>query len=151
MFFDYDEVDYYSIDITENDAMKLDSLSKFSKTNQLKYDLISNDFPDKLYQIDFEKKIEKVGYKMKSIGKNDFKSLNKIFIEKTYQDGITFACIPVYRDILIFKKNKKIIGFTKICFDCHQYVILGSSANTDNFGYDSDYENLGKILDKYSN
>ncbi len=149
LFFDYDEINYYSIDISEEDAMKLDSLSSFSKQNKLKSNLISDDFPEKLSDINFENQLVDLGFKKKKISNSDFGNINKIFVEKTFQDGVDYACIPVYRDILIFKKRKRIIGFSKICFNCNQYHMIGSNGNTDNFGYDNDYENLGKILDKY--
>lgn len=58
------------------------------------------------------------------------------------------ACIPVFRDILIFRKNKKNSGMMKICFGCHQYRILGTNAKTENFGTDNDYSQLWKILNE---
>lgn len=151
LFFNYDEVNYYNINISENDAIILDSLSAFSEANKLKFQIISDEFPQKLSDINFEEKLQSIGFKKKIINKKDFEKLNKIFVEKTYQDGIAFACIPIFRDVLIFKKNKKLTGFAKICFDCHQYIILGNIGKTDNFGNDQDYENLGKILNQYSN
>ena len=36
----------------------------------------------------------------------------------------TTICAPIYRDILVFKKNNKIVGMAKICFDCSQNYLL---------------------------
>lgn len=90
--------------------------------------------------------MKKIGFQKKEINKSKFTQMNKIFVEKTFNDGINYACIPFFRDILIFKKQGKVIGIAKICFDCHQFRIIGPEANTDNFGMDDDYEKLGNIL-----
>ena len=37
--------------------------------------------------------------------------------------SMTF-CAPVYRDVLVFKNNSKIVGFAKICFSCSQNMVL---------------------------
>ena len=66
--------------------------------------------------------------------------------EKSTLENIATACIHVYRDILIFKKEGKVIGTAKICFDCMSKQIKGTTANTENFGQDGDYEKLEKIL-----
>lgn len=87
-------------------------------------------------------------YFKKKINSTKFEALNKIFIEKPYEEGSARACIPVFRDILIFKKNDKITGMMKICFNCHQYRILGTKANTDNFGSYGDYLLLWDIIIK---
>ena len=80
------------------------------------------------------------------IDKSKFESIDKIFIEKSTLENIATACIHVYRDILIFKKEGKVIGTAKICFDCMSKQIKGTTANTENFGQDGDYEKLEKIL-----
>ncbi|TDX87215.1 hypothetical protein [Epilithonimonas xixisoli] len=63
------------------------------------------------------------------------------------------SCVKTFRDILVFKKNNKIVGVSKICFDCgwettffneHTYynlidityfeeleILLNSKANSD--------------------
>ena len=33
----------------------------------------------------------------------------------------------MYRDILIFKHDQKITGIAKLCFECNQKVIVGST------------------------
>ena len=37
------------------------------------------------------------------------------------------ACAPVYRGILIFKHDQRMTGIAKLCFECNQKVIVGST------------------------
>ena len=146
-FFHYDAVDYYSIYISENDATKLLDKQN-SKIEEEKYNIILNDeFPKTINEINFIKDLSSLGFKKSSIKPKKFTDLNQIFVEKSEQDGIVFACIPVFRDLLVFKKNNKITGFAKICFECNQSHIIGSKSDTKNFGQGQDYEKLGKILE----
>ena len=146
-FFDYDSIDYYTIDISEDNATKLLD-NQNTKIEEKKYNIIMNDkFPKTIDKIDFIKDLSNIGFKKSSIKPDKFSDLNKIFSEKSEQDGIVFACIPIFRDLLVFKKKNKITGFAKICFSCNQYHIIGSKSDTKNFGQGSDYENIGKILE----
>jgi hypothetical protein len=56
------------------------------------------------------------------------------------------ACAPTYRDILVFKKDNRIIGFAKVCFQCSQnYIVVDKVIEED---IDLDYEDLKNILDE---
>ena len=82
------------------------------------------------------------------IDKSKFIEINKIFVEKTVNKSMDYACPADYRDILIFKNKNKTVGIAKICFECFKNQILGTKANTENFGQDGDYEKLEKLLKK---
>ena len=107
-FFDFDEVDYYSTQITEDDAMKLLD-NQTSKIEKQKYNVIMNDeYPKSLNEMGFIKNLNEIGFKKTKIETEKFSDLNQIFVEKSEQDGIVFSCIPVFRDLLVFKKKNKI-------------------------------------------
>ena len=93
--------------------------------------------------------MEKINFQKSEIDKSKFGEINKIFVEKTVNQIADYACIAVYRDILIFKKQNKTVGIAKICFECFKKQIIGTNANTENFGQDGDYEKLEKILKKH--
>ncbi|WP_449401287.1 hypothetical protein [Chryseobacterium wanjuense] len=145
-FFEYDQIDYYQIDFHEDQITELDNNQKNSKAGKLKYELIVDETPKDINDLEFLNYMSKIGYLKKKIDKLKFKEIDKIFVEKTASNSYTAACIPVFRDILVFKKHGKVIGVVKICFACHQYRVVGTNANTDNFGSDKDYDQLGKIL-----
>lgn len=114
----------------------------------MKYGVVIDEIPKDIHDQEFLKDMSRMGYEKKEIDSSNFKYFNKIFVEKP-ENLMTFAkCIPIYRDILIFKKNKKITRMVKICFSCHQYRIFGAKGNTQNFGSDEDYKKLWSILNK---
>lgn len=146
LYFDYDGIDHYHISTDESSVMALDTIPNRSKEDQLKLDIIINKTPKSINDTEFIKSLEKIGFKKSVIKTHSFKKINEVFIEKTVSENIEYACVAVYRDILIFKKKEKIVGIAKICFDCHQKQIVGTKANTENFGQDGDYEKLQQIL-----
>lgn len=151
-FFDFDAVDYYLNNIDENIATNLSNLQNNSKFDKFKYDLIVGETSKNIKNDDeFISNLIKTGFKKTEIESKDFQSIAQLFSESPERDGLYFACIPIFRDILVFKKNEKIIGVAKICFGCNQNQIIGAKANTDNFGQGKDYEILSLILNKYKN
>lgn len=145
-FFDFDNIQYYYIDISEEDAMLLMDNPKLSALEKLKSDIILGHKPEKIHPINFLNKMKKIGFKEITIPANQFEEINNIFREKTAQDSYSAACIPIYRDILVFKKANKVIGLAKICFACKLFQIVGTEANQDNFGQGNDLENLNILL-----
>jgi hypothetical protein len=147
VFFDYDQIDYYGIDIEEDKLQELDDNRDHSKADQYKYDVLIDETPTTLQDLDFLNYLTAVGFSKKEIPSTEFDKINTIFVEKNITDGYIMGCIPFFRDILVFKKKNKVIGIAKICFNCHQYRIIGTNADTKNFGMGDDYEKLGAILD----
>lgn len=62
---------------------------------------------------------------------------------------MALTCKPVYRDILVFYLNDKVIGVAKICFTCDQFIFRGAQGETDFFGYFGEFPKLIKILNPY--
>ena len=124
-FFHYDKLEHYHIDISEDKVFSLEE-NKSKKQAKL-LELLQGYTPDTLSEISILNGIEKVGYKKKEISTSKFESINKIFSEKISL-GINeeMSCIAIYRDILVFKNNNKIVGVAKLCFDCQQFIITGT-------------------------
>jgi len=146
LYFDYDEIQHYHINYDENYNENSIQKAKSETDDLILGDLILGDLPNNMNDLNFIENIEKIGFVKKNINKSNFAKLNEIFIEKTVEKSVHMKCLPIYRDILIFKKNKKIIGVTKICFSCLQNQIIGTNANTENFGQNGDYMKLKNIL-----
>lgn len=136
-FFNYDQIDYYydkdkeifSIVKDENNFNGLPSIQNSQYGNYLIKD----------------------GYKIYHVDQSKFNEVDDIFIEKEIFEPVFSKCMPIYRDVLVFKKKGKIIGIAEICFTCGQNIINGTHANTENFGQKGDYEKLEKILLKVRN
>ena len=145
-FFEFDEVEYFHKDITEDDTYLLMSNEKKNAYEQNLFDVLIGDFPNSISDSKISLRIKNAGYAKKKLDKSKLKSLEEIFIEKEVDEAIFSACINVYRDVLIFKRKKRVVGVAKICFDCMAYHIVGTNANTENFGQGGDYEKLATIL-----
>ena len=143
-FFRYNKLEHYHIDIDEDKVFSLDE--KKSKKQAKLIELLTQYTPDTLSEISVLNGIEKIGYKKKDVLKNEFENIDKIFSEKTIFNKTEMSCIAIYRDILVFKNNNKIVGVVKLCFDCNQFVIAGTNKNTDSFGESDDFNSLYSIL-----
>jgi hypothetical protein len=146
-YFDFDKVDYFSIDIDEEKVWNLWSNKHRTSKEELLSKIIGNyDFPKSIFDVDFLSNIESIGYTKFILDESKYNTVKSIFRFKKNTIIDSFACPAIYRDILVFKKNKKIIGIAKICFGCRHHHILGSKLNTDQFGQGGDYEKLYKLL-----
>lgn len=147
-FFTYDEITHYSIIYDGLKLLVLNEQQRLSALDSLKLRVITGYIPKDNNDLFFIEKLEELGYTKKPVAKSEFEAIDNIFSEKKVKENITTACIPIYRDILLFKMQNKVIGTAKICFECRQHHITGTIANTNNFGQDGDYEKLQRILHK---
>lgn len=139
-FFEFDKVEHYFMDISKDDANDLFRKEKTSKHDSiLSHLLIQNDmkYTDELENYNFKKNI---------INESKLDSIKSIFSENNCETSFAAACIPIYRDIFIFKNKDKVVGKAKVCFDCQLDYIVGSRANTDNFGQCGDFEKLERVI-----
>ncbi|MEG1669128.1 hypothetical protein [Chryseobacterium sp.] len=154
-FYDFDQVDYYSIDISDQNISKIEyqrkknsyEYKKISKKDSLFLSILRNNYPEKIEE-DFPEKIIKYGFKKNDIDKKLYPEINNIFSEKNCSDNLESLCIPIFRDILIFSKKNKIIGIAKICYSCHLATIIGTEKSIRNFGSCGDFIKLEKIMGK---
>jgi hypothetical protein len=146
-YFTFDGVGYYSIAISEDSVFNLEEKeSKITDEGRL-IELLIEDTPDKLSDTTKFLNIETLGFKKKEIPKNKFDQLDKIFCERKHEEALYATCIAIYRDILIFKRGSKTIGFARLCFDCNDSIIAGTDLNTLEFGQSGDLQKLEAILD----
>lgn len=147
-YFDFDEVEYYHIEIEELavfdllDSKNLNDSILFSIIVEEKLSNISDSiYVDKL--IDF-------GYSKKKIPSTDYNNLNSIFCSENYSLSSTMICTPFYRDIMVFKKSKSISGLVKLCFDCSQSTLVNLNNSKPKLNYgNKNWEELDSLLKKY--
>ena len=137
---DFDTIIHYSI--SNEKASQNKNHNSFNKLyNGLEAPiLIEYDFEDKLISYGYVKTIvpnDKISAICKTISKD---------INLKYHEA---ACIPMYRDILIFQKDNKTKAVLKVCFECGMNALTGNFES--NFNYKktnimSNYEPLYKNL-----
>ena len=145
-YFSYDKVEHYYFDISEDAIMKIQEKEKKSDKETKQLELLIQYTPDKLSDTTVLENIDKIGFVKKEVPKSKFDQLDQILCERKHKEALAMSCIAIYRDILVFKQNWKIVGTAKLCFECDQNVITGTTRNTEEFGQSGDYRKLYKLL-----
>jgi hypothetical protein len=148
-FFDFDKVEHYYKDIEAGEILvemqRLENIDKKSEEHNY-LNLIGYNYPKDVNDKEFISNLVKYKFSKIQIDNNIHKDINKLFSTSKCEGGYPLACAPVYRDILVFYKQDKIIGIAKICFECGQSYILGSSNDVSYFGSCGEYGVLYEIL-----
>lgn len=146
----WDEIDFYRI--SEKATHELHTIETRGKDSKALEELLYFNNPVTLNELNvivLEKK-----YTQYELNENQMKELSKYFVHYDYaiqkaSFAFTALCAPVYRDILVFKKNQKIVGVAKVCFGCTQnYLLFGETGMRD---VSLDYTGLEKDLDQLTN
>ena len=145
-FYNFDEVDYYHKNISDNDLFAEYDKIKLPNYDNTYLKILQNEYPKDVNNSSFTNDLLKFGYTKKIIVKSKLNEINKIFSKKTCNELSATGCIPIYRDIFVFKDKGKTIGIAKICFQCRLDYIIGSKQNWDYFGECGDYEKLQQLL-----
>jgi hypothetical protein len=145
-FFNYDKIDYYHSNFDSKNSLELLDSEPNSLLDSIKVAVLFGETPESINDTSCINQLTKVGYTKQNINKEKFSKIDSIFIEKTTTTNDGTNCVYIYRDILIFKKQNKIIGIAKICFSCFGNRIVGAKANKINFGQDGDYDKLKSII-----
>ncbi len=147
-YFHFDEVIHYHKDISSSDIgnMQMDNQrNKDTTISKLVYLLTAYSYPEKLTDVDYLKILEE-NFDKKVVDEKYYDTLrSKVFIKIKLDSYEEYLCIAHYRDVLIMKKDGKITGIAKICFDCRQSYFLGSSSQKSLVTREQ-FENLKKIL-----
>jgi len=147
-FFQFDAIDYYNLKIDEHTASNLLNTRR-TALDSIKYNLILDETSENISDDHFLNNLDKVGYKKSEIDPSDFQNLTNLFSERSERDRLNFDCFPTFRNILVFKKDDKVIGVAKLDVNCNKYKIIGTTAHIETFGQGKDYEILSLIFNKY--
>jgi len=145
-YFQFDEVEHYYQAFEEDSLWDLSEKEKPTAKEKMQVEILLDDAFRQFSDTSIVKSMVEIGFTKTQISPTNFERLNNLFCERKHADAVYAACIAVYRDVLVFKKNNKIVGTAKICFDCDQSVIMGTTLNTEEFGQSGDYQKLYKIL-----
>lgn len=147
-YFDFDEVQYFNQDIKKDDLGLLLDNQNSNITDSIRVNLIVSSFPKHSNDLVHLEEIEKFGYKKVHINFIQKKLIGLIFsqglIPQFEKEGS--GCLPVYRDIFIFKKNNNIIGIAKVCIECEDTYFFGEKVNTFWFGNNLEYFWLKELV-----
>ena len=137
---DFDTIIHYSI--TDEKAVRNENNNSFKE-------LYSGLETPKSIDKDFEIKLISYGFTKKIVRDDKTSAICKTISNNINLKYHEVACIPMYRDILIFKKDNKTKAVLKVCFECGMNDLSGKFES--NFNYQetdlmSNYETLYKII-----
>ncbi|MBB4805235.1 hypothetical protein HNP38_000507 [Chryseobacterium defluvii] len=135
---DFDSVEFYKVKAHK---------PKYNSANTFKLKTIFGQTSQGDLNDDFPKRIRKIGYKRRVLDSETSDQILKI-IERT-QPGkyYTTVCRQIYRDILIYRKNGKVVKILKICTSCFANQLITVNDDTELLLIISEYENLRKLLE----
>jgi hypothetical protein len=108
--------------------------------------VIAGDIPKSITDLSFIEMLEQWDYQNRKLSPSLFPALDAIFIENEVTEYETTSCTHIYRDILIFRKARKVTGIAKICLECGASQIQGANADPESFGQDGEFGKLELLL-----
>jgi len=155
-YFYFDQVAHYKFVLPENESYTsmedyvLDSIKDHverEKVAGIRKFLLDDQILTQLADTSFFVLMEQFGFEKNKISNEVFSKLNQLFCDKPQTDDYDIKmCIPVYHDLLIFKKKNKTVGYARICFGCDQIVIVGFKEKRHAFGESNDFDKLKELL-----
>jgi hypothetical protein len=151
-YFEYDRITHYRIEIRDDSVSEIAEKKGRSNFEEKLFSVLSDRYQGEKYAMtnlqDTAKmgELETLGFVKQEISKNEFYIFDKLFCERHYDEIEVNMCLPVYRDILIFKDHAKTVGFARICLDCDMSNIIGSAQTTVTFGQTGEFDALSHLL-----
>ena len=151
-YFQFDQLIHYKSSISDDSVGILQGREKRDEKEERLFQVLTDRVFDEKYSMtslaDTIKlmNLEDLGFLRKEISKDKILKIDQLFCERAYDEVDHNMCLPVYRDIIFFKKEGRIVGFARICFDCGMSNIVGSEQDTYAFGQAGDYETLSHLL-----
>jgi hypothetical protein len=142
-FNDYKQVLHFKYIISKTDANNY-LYSKGEKKKEYP-DCLTDRLPQKL-DANLAEKLFHEGFIRNKIKKKEFQNLDQIFSYRNTDQAPVAECLPIYRDILIFRNKKEVKGIVQICFDCSQFMFIGSNVETFGFGQEGEPAQLKALL-----
>lgn len=145
-YFDFDEIDHYYLNISQEELGVMEQKKTKTYLEEKQINWLRRYGPDEMPDAAVSYELAFAGYVKKEVPAAVFPMIKDIFCERPHEPGPASGCIPEFRDILLFKKEKQLVGFAKICFTCHKHSITGTDLDTSEFGQSGDYGKLFNIL-----
>ncbi|MFT3793202.1 hypothetical protein [Flavobacterium sp.] len=145
-FFHFDEIDYYHIGISEEEATEMSIKQDKTRKEQALLQIINGNVPVNTRDTLFINNMDILRFEKHDIDPKFNPQFADLFRVRENVKPEAVSCISVYRDVLVFRQKDKVVGVAKICFDCGTDEIVGSRYDTSTFGEGGDYEKLEALL-----
>lgn len=144
-FFDFDEIEHYSIPMEDSELMDLFDKDSLTTLKKFKQDVL---FEYGHSQLTFLDSLELIGFSKKSVDKSKLPAFHELFKSRYVDIYKGDACEAVFRDVFVFMQNSQVVGVAKICFSCNKQWITGSSVSSISFGQNGEIYDLADIINE---
>lgn len=151
-FFTFDAVEHYYVEIDSKGFSYTEKKKDLSDIEKNQLNVMYEDTSKTLADTILYQQLEQKNFIKTNLSSHKFDTINNIFCSRSLDTCLFTTCIPIYRDILIFKNKNKTIGIAKICFHCKKSLIIGVSDRAtslclkDGYEYFDDYTRLKEVL-----
>jgi hypothetical protein len=150
-YYDFDEVIYYKTTKDFNDLVAIgnEEVRSLKDVKTLRDSVafqIMGDFEEAVPYDVAATYVDSIGFEKKILPVSKHTALMEIFREKPKMRTEWTTCEPIYRDIYVFKKNGKVVGMGKLCYECGDSRFFGTNAATGDFGMDGEYGKLKELV-----
>jgi len=148
-FFLYDQVEYYYTPIEKDSLFDIKMKQDKSRKEQALLQILTGNVPVSIKDTLFINNMEILKFKKVILDPKLYSKLTHLFSFREANQSVTPDPNAAYKDVLIFKKDNKIIGMAKVSFEGSKHQMIGERYNDSKFGQSGEYKELEKILNQY--
>ena len=138
-----DHIEHYRLNVSDGELSDIFKRENISRQERRLAEILNYDDPTCVSDSLFISDIESIPYFTKtSLNKKHTPKVLEAFVPNNSFLSSSSAkpnslCVPIYRDILVLRENKKVIGYAKICFECSKTHLVGHKSENVFVNYDS--------------
>lgn len=149
-FFLYDQIEYYKTPIAKDSLLAIEMKQDKSNKEQALLQIVTGDVPVSIKDTLFIKNMEILNFKKEILDPKIHSKISHLFSFRETGQPIVSKSNAEYLDVLIFRKNNKIVGMAKVSFEGLKHQMIGERYNDSKFGQSGEYKELENILSQYN-
>lgn len=126
----FDSIIHYSIAIEEDTLWGIERIKDKTKEQRRLIEIVLYDKLDTLSDTSVLNYLPSLGFTKRHLSYEKTESLRKIFHTQHMKEEARAACVPIFRDILVFRLKSKNTAVMKLCFDCQHHTLDGEIIET---------------------
>jgi hypothetical protein len=145
-FFHFDKIEHYHTDMARKDLQAIELKEDKTREEQALLQILTGNIPVSIKDTLFIKNMEILGFDKDTIDSGLNPRISHLFSLREISGPVAANCSAGFRDVLIFRKNGRIVGMAKISFECLRHQMIGERYNDSGFGQSGEYKELEKLL-----
>lgn len=145
-----DQVDHYQLNVPEKELEHIFTNENISMDERRLTEIIHHKDPRHIEDSAFVAELDATPYFTKKTFDPKFNQkvlqafeLDEPFLSASFKP-VSRLCAPMYRDILVFRSNKKLTGLAKLCFECDEAHLVAETPKSKKIK--TNYPELRKVL-----